>query len=220
MHADNNSDVPSEVVGIAANVRTTGVESEGSLTVYRPYWENGMPFMSILVRTTGNPASLAADARRAIRAVSSSVPISNVRTVADVISAAVALRRFELVLIGLFALTALLTASIGMYGIISHAMARRTNEIGIRMALGARPADVHRLVLGETMRPVGAGIVVGAIASVVLGRAVRGLLFQVPSVHPTVLASVIGVLVAIALVACWIPARRAAAAGPGALRVE
>ena len=123
-------------------------------------------------------------------------------------------------LIGLFALTALLTASIGMYGIISHAMARRTNEIGIRMALGARPADVHRLVLGETMRPVGAGIVVGVIASVVLGRTVKGLLFQVPSVHPAVLASVVGVLVAIALAACWIPARRAAAAGPGALRVE
>ena len=117
------------------------------------------------------------------------------------ISSAVALRRVELVLIGLFALTALLTASIGMYGIISHAMARRTNEIGIRMALGARPADVHRLVLGETMRPIGAGIVVDVIASLVLGRAVRGLLFQVPPVHPTVLASVIGVLVAIALVA-------------------
>ena len=147
IHADNNSDEFSEVVGIAANVRTTGVESEGSLTVYRPYWENGMPFMSILVRTAGNPASIATDARRAIRAVSSSVPISNVRTVAEVVSAAVALRRFELVLIGLFALTALITASIGIYGIISHAMARRTNEIGIRMALGARPADVHRLVL-------------------------------------------------------------------------
>jgi predicted permease len=220
IHADNNSDLFSEVVGVAANVRTTGVENEGSLTVYRPYWENGMPFMSILVRTAGNPASIATDARRAIRAVSSSVPISNVRTVAEVVSAAVALRRFELMLIGLFALTALITASIGIYGIISHAMARRSNEIGIRMALGARPIDVHRLVLAEAMRPVGMGILGGAIASVLLGRAVKGLLFQVPSVHPMVLASVVSVLVAIALAACWIPARRAAAAGPGALRID
>ena len=135
-------------------------------------------------------------------------------------AAAAALRRFEMVLIGLFALTALVTASVGIYGIVAHATARRTNEMAIRMALGASPGDVHRLVLGEALRPVAIGVGAGASVAVALGRLVRGLLFQVPSVSPELLGVVIATLAAIALVACWIPARRAAAAGPGALRVE
>jgi ABC-type antimicrobial peptide transport system permease subunit len=132
----------------------------------------------------------------------------------------VARRRFELVLLGLFALTALLTASVGIYGIISSAVARRASEMGIRIALGARPIMIHSLILREGLTPVAAGLAGGIVASVALGRALRGLLFQVTPWNPAVLVTVVVLLGAVAVVACLIPSRRAVALGPMVLRGE
>lgn len=202
-----------EVVGVVANVRTTGVEHEGSLTVYIPYWERGYA-PTILVRTEGDPAAITSSVRRAIRAFAPSVPISKVRTMPQVLSEVVAQRRFELALIGLFALAALLTATVGIYGIISHSLGRRANEISIRIALGAVPRHVRALVLGEVFRPVAGGLVVGILASLLMGRVIASVLFEVRSTDAITVASVVLVLASTSALAGWIPARRASRLDP------
>ena len=131
----------------------------------------------------------------------------------EVRSAAVAERRFQLSLLALFAMMALVTASIGIYGVISQSLASRTGEIGVRMALGARPADVHRLVLGEGLRPVAVGLLIGILGALALGRGFQSLLFEVRSSDPMTIAGVAALLGAVAVIACAIPARRATATG-------
>jgi predicted permease len=197
-----------EVIGVVPNVRTTGIEREGSLTAYTPHWERGAA-STILVRTTGDPASLVTSVRGAIRAIAPAAPISKVRTIGQIISGLVAQRRFEAALIGAFALAALLTASIGIYGIISHSLTQRANEIGIRIALGAVPRQIHALVLGEVLRPVGVGLLAGVVGSLLIGRAIASLLFEVRPSDGVTLASVVLMLVVTAALAAWIPARRA-----------
>jgi len=137
-----------------------------------------------------------------------------VRTIGDVISTVVAARRFEVVLIGLFALTALLTASIGIYGIISHSLGQRANEVSIRMALGAAPHQLVGLVAREMMQPVLLGLAAGVGGSLLVGRAMSSLLFEVRPSDPATLAVVSIVLGAVAVLACWAPARRAMHADP------
>jgi putative ABC transport system permease protein len=170
--------------------------------------------VTLLVRTAGDPLVVAPSVSAAIRGVAPSVPISRLRTIDDVISSAVAQRRFELVLVGLFALTALVTAAVGIYGIIAHSLARRTNEIGVRIALGARPRDVHALVFVEMLRPVAIGLLGGVVVSLLAGRLLSGLLFEVRSTDVSVLVSVVVVLAAVAGAACLLPARRAAHTDP------
>ncbi|HET9729344.1 MAG TPA: FtsX-like permease family protein, partial [Acidimicrobiia bacterium] len=211
VHAGNDS--LSIVVGVAADVRTTGIEHDASLTVYHPYWYRGYA-PTLLVRTNGDPAALTTSVRTALRQFAPSVPISHIRTIDQVVSTVVAQRRFELVLIGLFAVTALLTASIGIYGIISHSLSRRANEIGIRIALGARAVDVHALVLREVLVSVGLGLVAGMLVSRALASMVAGLLFEVRPTDAGTLAAVALVLAVVAAVACWIPTRRATRIDP------
>ena len=201
------------VIGVAANVRTTGIEHEASLTAYLPYWERGYA-PTILVRTNGDPGVLAGPVRTALRQLGPSVPISRVRTIDQVVSTVVAQRRFELVLIVLFAITAVLTASIGIYGIISNSLSRRANEIGIRIALGARPANVHAMVLREVLVPVALGLVVGVVASRMIAGVIAGLLFEVRPTDALTFASVALLLAAVAVLACWIPTRRATRIDP------
>ncbi len=202
------ADALSTVVGVASDV-TTRLENDSSLVVYRPYWEYPLSGATLLVRTTGDPAAVAGEARAALRRLSAGVPVSRVRTLDDVVASAVAERRFELLLVALFAATALLTASVGIYGIIAHSIARRTGEIGIRVALGATPFDVRRLVLREGLEPVIAGAMLGTLAAVLLGRVFAGLLFEVSPADPLTLGAVLVLLAGVGVVACWIPARRA-----------
>jgi predicted permease len=198
-----------EVVGVAADVRTTTLEQEGSFVLYVPVWENPQSQAAIVVRTPGDPSSVATAVRSALRRVDPLVPVPKIRTMAQVVSTNVAARRFQLVLLGLFALMALVTASIGIYGVISQSLAGRTKEIGVRMALGARPTDVHRLVLREGLTPVAIGLAAGIAAALVGGRAVQSLLFDVEPRDPVTLLGVCIVLGIVAVVACAIPARRA-----------
>jgi predicted permease len=214
------SDSVYQVTGIVPNVRTSGIEHEGSLTAYTPYWERGSA-TTLLVRTQRDPASVASAVRMAIRGVSSSVAIARVRTFDQILSRVVAQRRFQLVLIGLFALTALLTASVGIYGVVAHALGRRMNEIGIRLALGAAPSQVQMLVIWEVLRPALAGLLGGIALSLIAGRAIRSLLYEVTPSDPTTIGTVVLVLVATATLACWLPARRTAAMSPSrALRAS
>jgi predicted lysophospholipase L1 biosynthesis ABC-type transport system permease subunit len=215
------NDSLSEVVGIIPDVQTTSLEKEGSLTAYVPYWQHPQPAATLLVSSTGAPESVVAAARAAIHAVGSAVPVSRVRTMQQIVSGAVAQRRFQLLLLLLFAGSALATASIGIYGIISHSLVRRSNEIGVRMALGAQPGDVHRLVLTEVLRPAAAGLVAGIGLSLALGQTFRALLFEVQPADPLTLVTVAAVIMTVAAAACYVPAKRASRRGPTlALRAD
>jgi predicted permease len=203
----------SEVVGIAADVRTSTLEQEGSLVVYLPAWEFPPVQGAIVVRTRGEPGAVATAVRSALRRVDATVPVPRVRTMNEVVAKTVAARRFQLGLLALFALLALVTASVGIYGVIAQSLASRTREIGVRMALGARPWDVHRLVLREGLTPVAFGLVAGVLGSIAAGKLIRSLLFEVQPSDPRTILGVGLVLGIVAVIACVIPARRVTTSG-------
>ena len=212
-----SNDPLAEVVGIVSDVRTSSLEKEGALIAYIPYWQSGPAAASLLVRTTGDPAAITTAARAVLRNVDPSVAVAKVRTMEQVVSTAVAARRFQVSLLMMFAVMALVTASIGIYGVISQSLASRTGEIGVRMALGARPGDVHRLVLGEGLRPVALGLAIGVAGAIALGRSIEGLLFEVRPADPMTIGGVALILGLVAVAACTVPARRATMTGLAAM---
>jgi predicted permease len=211
-----------EVIGVAADVTTTGLEEEASAIAYLPPWTPfGMPAAaSVVVRTAMPPAHIAGAARAAVREASPGIAIARVRTMAQLVDAATAARRFQLTLLAVFAATALLTACIGIYGVIAHSLARRRAEIGVRMALGARRSDIHRLVLREGLGAAGVGLAVGIAAAISLGRLVESLLYEVRPADPLVIGVVTALLGAVAALAAYVPARRASARGADAVLRE
>jgi predicted permease len=200
-----------EVVGVVADVRTKTLEQETSFLVYLPTWADPQWQAAVVVRTSGDPSRAAEAVRAALRRADPLVPVPKIRTMSQVVSTTVAARRFQLVLFSLFAVMALITASVGIYGVLSQSLASRTREIGLRMALGARPSDVHRLVMREGLVPVVIGLSIGIVGSVLGGRAVESLLFEVRPADPLTLVGVCAVLGIVAVIACVIPARRATA---------
>ncbi len=204
-----SNDPVGEVIGIVADVRTSTLEKEGSVIAYVPYWSRGPAEASILVRTAGDPAAITSAARAVLRRLDPTVSVAKARTMEQVVSAAVAQRRFQVGLLLMFAVMALLTASIGIYGVIAQSLVGRMGELGVRMALGAPANRVQQLVMGEGMRPVALGLGAGIAASIALGRWIENLLFEVKAADPATLIGVTVILGAVALVACAIPARRA-----------
>jgi predicted permease len=198
-----------EVIGTAADVRTSSLEKEGSLVAYLPIWAFPPVQGALVVRTAGDAGVVTSAVRAAIRRVEPSAIVPNVRTMEQVVESSVAARRFQLGLLAVFAVMALVTASVGIYGVMAQSLASRTREIGVRMALGARPWDVHRLVLREGLAPVALGLVLGVAGSLALGRLIQNLLFEVRSGDPRTILGVGLLLGAVAVVACVIPARRA-----------
>ena len=218
--ASENGTLP-EVVGVVADVETTSLEQVGSLVVYLPFSQWAPGAATILVRTTVDPAEITRAARATLSNLDPTIPVSNVRTMAQVVSANVAQRRFEVVLLTLFAAIALLTALIGIYGTTSYSVARRSNEIGIRMVLGAHAADIRALVLRDGLTPVAVGLAAGVVAAVMLGRVFRSMLFEVRPADPSMLLGVALLLAGAAVFACYVPARRATATDPvNSLRLE
>jgi len=177
--------------------------------------------MYVIMRTAGDPLLLATAARQAVRDLDPLIAITNIRTMTKMIDLSVAQPRFTMLLLGVFGAVALTLAVVGIYGIMAHAVKRRTREIGIRMALGARPADVLRLVVGQGMRLAVLGLVVGVVAALAATRLMADLLFGVKATDPLTYAGSVVVLGAVAFAASWIPARRAIAIDPTlALRSE
>src|SRR5690242_18289324 len=219
-------DSPNEwltVVGVVGDVRQTGLYAQ-KLEFYVPYMQERRSFMAprdLVVRTKADPAVIAAAVRKAVWVVDKDQPVSNVRTLDQVFAAAISQERFQALMLGLFAALALVLACVGLYGVISYSVVQRTHEIGVRMALGAQPADVLQLVIRQGMTLTLAGLIVGIIAGTFVTRVLTDLLFGVTPRDPLTFAGVPVLLLLVALLACYIPARRATRIDPlAALRCE
>ncbi len=210
-----------EVVGITPDFRSTSLDHDPVNMTYIPYWQRPRLTASILVRTAMDPLGIAGAMRSDIWKLDSEVPIPEIRTLDDMMSRSVADRRFQMLLVALFAAAALSLAGLGTYGVVSYAVARRRSEMGIRMALGAARSNVLRMVVGQGMAPVVAGLALGAGAAFVLGRYLASLLFEISPRDPLAFGIATGVLLIVASAACLVPARRATRVNPvEALRFE
>jgi putative ABC transport system permease protein len=212
-----------EVVGIVGDERFGDLDEPMTPVVYFPYDETPDRAFSLVVRTATDPAALAASIRRETVRLDPGLPVYSVLTMARIVadSSAVFLRRYVLLLVGAFALVALLLSAVGLYGVLARTVAERTQEIGVRLALGAGPGDVVRAVAGRGLAPATAGLLAGLAAALASTRLLGGLLFEIRSNDPGTLVGVALLLFLVASVACWIPARRAARVDPvTALRAE
>jgi predicted permease len=209
-----------EVIGVVGDVRTT-LQQGPVVTVYFPYWQESVSDAALMVRTAMDPRSVAAALRSEIWKVDPEIPLQRIRTMEDMISEAAAPRRFQMQLVLLFAASALLLASLGIYGVVSYTVAQRTNEIGIRVALGAHTAAVYRMVLLQGLTPVIVGLLAGVAGALAIGRLLTSLLFEVSPADPLTISAVIVALAAVATFACTVPALRATRVDPmSALRYE
>ena len=213
---------PYEVVGVVNDVRGASLNEKLDFpTVYVPYWRRAFSEITIAAKTTGEPAAAYALLRQTIRRLDSELPIPEMQTMDDVVLASVAPREFQMRLVLLFGIVALLLSGLGVYGVVSYSVAQRTNELGLRMALGATPRSVAGGVVRQAMLPVALGLGVGLAVAVGAGRAVRAMVFDVSPLDPVTLLSVSLVLLTVGVVACYIPARRAMRVDPlTALRTE
>jgi predicted permease len=210
-----------EIVGVVRTAKYRNLREAPLPLVYIPLAQEMQGDMTLVVRTAGDPATLRDNVRSVVQRVNRNIPLYSVRTISEQIEAALAADRMMALLIAVFGAAALLLASVGIYGVVAYAVAQRTHEIGIRMALGARSADVLRLVVREGMRMAVAGVVVGFVGALALTRLIGSLLFGVTSTDlPTFGLVTLGLLL-VALIACYLPALRATKVDPlKALRYE
>ena len=212
---------PFTVIGVVGNARTLSLAKADPMMVYMPYWYRADRTGSLLVRTKQDPGAMADEIRRAVWSVDPTVSVPEVRTLGGVIADSVASRRFEMDLLLLFAVSALLLAGLGIYGVVTYSVVQREREIGLRLALGAQKANIYRLVLRDGVVPVLLGVVGGIAIAFGFARVVGSLLFEVSPYNPAVVGATIVVLISVGTVACLIPARRAASVDPmQALRAE
>jgi len=209
------------VVGVVSDVRQSGLAGDVMPQVYSPDLEDVGDAMSFVLRVTGEPAGLISAVRAVVAEVEPNQALHNVMTMEQRLANTTTSRRLNTALLGSFAAVALLLAVVGIYGVMSYAVTQRTREIGMRMALGARPGNVMRFVMGQGMCVVLIGAGIGLVGALALARVLRNLLFEVAPTDPATFACVTLLLATVALLACYIPARRAARIDPMvALRQE
>ena len=203
-----------EVVGIVGDVKHYGLDGGPRAELFMPAWQSPLNGMALIVRTEADPKLFVDTIRREVLAVDAEQPIYAVSTMVDVVARSVFLPRISMLLLGAFAVSALLLAVVGIYGVVSYSVTQRTRELGVRMALGADAPATLRLVLGKSMLLVGAGTICGLLASFALTRAMAGLLYDVSPLDPIVFAAVSMLLATAGFVASLIPARRATRLDP------
>lgn len=199
-----------EVVGVVADVKHWGLDAPANPEMYLPRQQYDWRWTSLLVRSDLEPAALAATLRREIRSLEKDLPVGDLRPMDAIISHSLAPRRFYLSLLAAFAGLAATLAAVGIYGVLSYSVADRSHEMGVRMAVGALPRDIFRLVLRQGMALAAIGLLLGGAGALALTRVISSQLFGVPPDDPVTFAAVSLLLVGVSLLACWIPARRAA----------
>jgi putative ABC transport system permease protein len=211
------------IVGVTRNVTQWSWAAEPDYEVYLAFLQDKMllesmhpwsSYMSLVVRTSGEPAGLSKAVQNAIWSIDKNLPLSSIQTYDQIIAGSVWQQRFNLLLVGLFAGLALVLAAVGIYGVMAYSVTERTHEIGIRMALGAKQADVLRLVVGDGMALAAIGGAIGLAGAFALTRLLGGLLYQVNVTDPAIFAAVLCLFAAVAFVASYIPARRATKIDP------
>ena len=209
------------VIGIVADTKSDGLDAATEPRVFRPLYQAPTYDAVVYVRTTMEPGTVGDSVRQQVQSIDPTIPVFAVRTMDEVVAKYMDQRRFALQLLGIFAGVALLLASIGIYGVMAYTFSRRTNEIGIRMAMGAQPWDIFKIALAEGAWTVFFGLAAGFLGSLLLTRFLQTMLFDVTPADPVTFFSISALLAAIAMLACFIPAQRAAHVDPlRALRHE
>ncbi len=211
----------STIIGVANDVKTFTLDRAPLPQIYMPHSQYPFPGASVALRTTGDPLALTREVAKVVRSMDPDMPISDVKTMEDRVAESIGQPKFETAIVAFFAAAALFLAAIGIFGVVAHSTAQRTQEIGIRMALGADRVRVIQTVLQDGLRPVFIGLVAGVLGALALNRILNALLFQVSSTDPTTFSTAALVLTLVAIAACLIPAGRATKVDPMiALRSE
>jgi putative ABC transport system permease protein len=202
------------VVGVISDVKSDGLDKDGVPHIYLPIYQSPARVLNVVARTTLPAAVLEPQIRHEIQAVDPGLPVFGVRAMNEVVDASLAPRRFSAELVGVFALLALLLASVGIYGLLAYMVSQRSQEIGIRMALGARPANIRKMVLGQGVVLAGIGVAVGILLAAATAPAISSLLYGVRALDPAVFLTVPLSLIVMALLASYVPAHRATRVDP------
>lgn len=204
------------IVGVVGDVKNGGLSAEDDSAMYCPFTQEpvNIRMMHLVLRTEGDPTNLVATVRRQVNTIDPALALADIKTMDQLMSESLGQSRYRGVLLGIFAMVALILAAIGIYGVIAYAVSQRTREIGIRIALGARRRDIFRMVVGHGMMLSLIGVTIGVGASLMLMRFLSSLLYGVSSTDPTTFTSVVILLITVALLACSIPARRATRVDP------
>ncbi len=220
--ADDKGEKMREIVGVVGNVKHLSLKNEDSPEMYLPRTQIPFDIVSLVVRTrVSDPAALTSAVRNELATMDGSIPLTSIRVFDEYISRSLARPRFNAMLLSIFAGTALILTAIGIYGVLAYSVSQRTNEIGIRIALGAGQSNIFRLVVGQAMILVGVSIAFGLVGAFAATRLLNSLLFGVGAWDPITFASIVLIIAAVAFLAAWLPARRAARVDPVvALRAE
>ena len=213
--------VSREIVGVVADVKNSSLDAESGLEIYEPYLQSPWSFMALAVRTMADPLRLAPVVKDEILAIDKGQPVYDVKTMAQIVGDSVSQPRLYMLLLGIFATIALVLSAVGIYGVMNYSVNQRKHEIGIRMAIGAQPSDILKMIVGQGMLLASLGVVIGVVAAFFLGRIIEMLLFGVSGRDLMTFLGLPVVLVLVSLLSSYIPARRATRVDPMiALRAE